>query len=55
MFDKADKNRIVRMSSWRGRTTISGEWRRCDFERDTVVRLLEDVVGIMMAIVDVDY
>ncbi|KAE8453422.1 hypothetical protein EG329_010283 [Mollisiaceae sp. DMI_Dod_QoI] len=47
----AEKNLIVRMSSWRGRTTISGEWRGCDFDRDLIVRFLEDVVAIMLSIV----
>ncbi|KUJ22961.1 uncharacterized protein LY89DRAFT_727749 [Mollisia scopiformis] len=48
----AEKNLIVRMSSWRGKTTISGEWRGCDFDRGMIVRFLEDVVGIMLSIVD---
>lgn len=48
------RSRIVRMSSWRGKTTISGEWRSSDFEKDTVVEFLEDIMGIMLGIVDVD-
>ena len=45
---------IVRMSSWRGSTTISGEWRSEDYEEGVVVRFLEDVVRIMGVIVDED-
>jgi hypothetical protein len=43
-------DRIVRMSSFRNRISLSGEWRGCDYERDTVVRFLEDMKGIMGAI-----
>lgn len=42
------------MSSWRGKTTISGEWKDNDFERGMIVAFLEDMVGIMMSIVDDD-
>lgn len=48
----AEKNLIVRMSSWRGQTTVSGEWKGNDFEKGMVIGFLEDVVGIMMSIVD---
>lgn len=41
------------MSSWRGRTTVSGEWNARDYERGFVVGVLEDVVGIMGSILDV--
>jgi len=40
------------MSSWRGRTTISGEWRGCDFEKGVMVAFVEDVVGIMLALIN---
>ena len=40
------------MNSWRGRTTISGEWKDCDYDGVLVVRFLEDVVDIMLSIVD---
>jgi len=40
------------MSSWRGSTTISGEWRGEDYEDGVVVRFLEDVVRIMDVIAD---
>jgi len=40
------------MSSWRGKTTISGEWRGCDYEYEMVVRFLEDVVRIIQTIID---
>ncbi|KAH9214188.1 hypothetical protein DL95DRAFT_446705 [Leptodontidium sp. 2 PMI_412] len=43
----AEQNLIIRMSSWRGSTTISGEWRGCDYEAAMIVRFLEDVVGLM--------
>lgn len=42
------------MNSWRGSTTISGEWRSEDYENGVVVRFLEDVVRIMGSIVDED-
>ncbi|KAH7397862.1 15-O-acetyltransferase Tri3-domain-containing protein [Cadophora sp. MPI-SDFR-AT-0126] len=48
----AEQNLIVRMSSWRGSTTISGEWRGEDYEDGVVVGFLEDVVGIMGMIVE---
>ena len=44
------ENRIVRMSSWRNRTTISGEWNARDYERGFVEGVLGDVVGIMTSI-----
>lgn len=44
--------RIVRMSSWRGKTSISGEWRGCDFDKGLIVGFLEDVVRVMFSIVD---
>jgi hypothetical protein len=47
-------DRIVRMSSWRGRLTISGEWRSCDYEREMAVEFLEDVVRIMLLIIPDD-
>lgn len=47
-----DPTSIVRMSSWRGKTTISGEWRGCDYGKGMVVAFLEDVVEIMECIVD---
>ena len=47
-------NRIVRMSSWRGRITISGEWRGCDFATEMVVGFLEDTVGIALSIMPED-
>ncbi|KAK0103443.1 trichothecene 15-O-acetyltransferase [Cadophora gregata] len=43
----AEQNLIVRMSSWRGSTTISGEWRGEDYQDGEVVRFLEDVVDIV--------
>ncbi len=39
------------MSSWKGRTTILGEWRGCNYDKRMVVEFLEDLVGIMMSIV----
>jgi hypothetical protein len=50
-LDVADEYRIVRVSSWRGRTTISGEWRGDCHNREMAVGFLEDVVRIMMEIV----
>jgi len=44
--------RIVRVSSWRDKTTILGEWRGCNYERGMVVKFLEDLVGIMGCVVD---
>jgi hypothetical protein len=44
--------RIVRMSSWRGRTTISGEWISSDFDDEMIVRFLGDVVSIMLSLVE---
>lgn len=40
------------MSSWRNRTTISGEWNARDYERGYVEWFLAEVVGIMLAVVD---
>ena len=40
------------MSSWRDQTTVSGEWRSCDFEDEAVVGFLQDLVEIMGTIVD---
>jgi hypothetical protein len=40
------------MSSWKGRTTISGEWRSCNYDGGMIVRYLEDVVAIMISIAD---
>ncbi len=42
------------MSSWRGRTTIAGEWRGCDYDNNRVISFLEDVVEILGMIVDDD-
>lgn len=42
------------MSSWRGRTTIAGEWRGCDYDNDMIISFLEDVVRILGMIVDED-
>ncbi|KAH8684788.1 hypothetical protein BGZ60DRAFT_523985 [Tricladium varicosporioides] len=47
-------NLIVRMYSWRGLLRVSGEWRGCDYEQGFVKAFLEDVVGIMGAIVGED-
>jgi hypothetical protein len=44
--------RIVRMSSWRGRITVSGEWKECDYDGQMIVGFLEDVVGIMVSLID---
>jgi hypothetical protein len=49
---RADRYRIVRMSSWRGQTTVSGEWVSSDFDNDIIIRFLEDVVGLILAILD---
>ncbi|KAH8601459.1 hypothetical protein B0O99DRAFT_681476 [Bisporella sp. PMI_857] len=46
----AEQNLIVRLSSWRGRSTISGEWRSSDYDSGTIVQFLEDVVRIMLSI-----
>ncbi len=42
------------MSSWRGRVTISGEWKECDYDGDMIVKFLEDLVGIMLSLIDQD-
>lgn len=47
----AEKNLIVRMSSWRSRTTISGEWISCDFDDGDIITFLEKVVTIMKSII----
>ena len=44
--------RIVRLSSWRDRITVSGEWKECDYDGQMIVRFLEDVVGIMISLID---
>jgi len=48
------RNRIVRISSWRDRVTVSGEWRDCDYEMQMAVRFLEDIVGIIFSILPED-
>lgn len=48
----ANISRIVRMSSWRGRTTISGEWVSSDFDDEMIVSFLEDVVSIMLSLIE---
>ena len=45
---------IVRLSSWRDRITVSGEWKECDYDGRMIVRFLEDVVGIMVSLIDRD-
>jgi len=40
------------MSSWKGRTTIVGEWRSCDYDQNMIVKFLEDVVAIMLSLID---
>ncbi len=45
-------SRIVRMSSWGDRITISGEWRGCDYDRGMVEGFLEDVRGIMLSVLE---
>ena len=40
------------MSSWRGQTTISGEWKGCDFDKVVIVEFLEEMFKIMFSIVD---
>ena len=42
---------IVRMSSWRGQTTLSGEWIECDYESKMVIEFLEGVKEIMLSII----
>jgi len=42
------------MSSWRGRVTISGEWMSCYYDKELVVKFLEDMVGIMHLIASKD-
>lgn len=44
------QDRIVRMTSWRGRTTISGEWNARDYDEEMIKNILEDVVDIMLCI-----
>ena len=44
----------MRLSSWRGRITVSGEWKECDYDGEMVVRFLEDVVGTMVSLIDPD-
>ena len=39
------------MSSWRGCSTISGEWKECDYDGAMVVRFLGDMVDIMTSII----
>lgn len=44
--------RIVRMSSWRDKITISGEWVSSKFDNNMIVRFIEDVAQIMLSILD---
>jgi hypothetical protein len=45
-----EQHRIVRMSSWRGQTTISGEWNARDYDEGTIKNILKDVRDIMLSI-----
>ena len=45
---------IVRMSSWRGKVTVSGEWKECDYDGAMIVRFLEDMVGILLSLIERD-
>lgn len=44
-------NLIVRLSYWRGRIEVAGEWRGCDYGREEAVTFLEDVVVIMCCVI----
>lgn len=43
---------IVRMSSWRDRTTILGEWIGCNYDHAMIVAFLQDIVDIMLSILE---
>lgn len=43
---------IVRMSTWRGCITISGEWKECDYDSAMITRFLDDMVEIMLSIIE---
>ena len=45
-------SRIVRMYSWGGRTTISGEWIGSDYDSEMVVEFMQDMVKIMLSIIE---
>lgn len=45
-------NRIVRLSTWRDRLSVCGEWKKDDFDRDMIEAYLKDVVDLMLIIVD---
>ena len=40
------------MSSWRGRITLSGEWKESDYDGAMGVKFLENVVDIMLSIIE---
>lgn len=40
------------MSSWRGKTTISAEWRECDYEMGFARAFLEDLVAVMLHLLE---
>ncbi|KAN0119928.1 hypothetical protein V8E51_002136 [Hyaloscypha variabilis] len=48
----ADRNIIVRMSSWRDRITLQAEWRKSDYDEIMIKRFLEDIKKIMLSILD---
>jgi len=43
---------IVRMSSWRGITSLQAEWRSGDYDKDTVEGFLADIKKIMKSILN---
>ncbi|KAE9380552.1 hypothetical protein N431DRAFT_325122 [Stipitochalara longipes BDJ] len=48
----ADRNIVVRMSSWQDRTTLQAEWRACDYTPVMVQCFLEDIKEIMLSILN---
>ncbi|KAF2427534.1 hypothetical protein EJ08DRAFT_699518 [Tothia fuscella] len=48
----AEKNLIVRMSSWRGQLTVVGEWEGQYYRYDEIVEYLEDIISVMLTLID---
>lgn len=42
----------MRLSSWRDRLTLSGEWLESQYEREFVEGFLGDIVGLMLLAIE---
>ena len=52
LYANAIPLRIVRLCSWKGRISISGEWNQADYELDEVRKFLDDVAALMLLVTE---